>query len=80
MPMTNRRTLLAGAAALPALGGLPFRSARAQAANTIRIGVMNDQSGPYRDIAGPNGVIMALGIDTKRPGCCMCMAVQTCRD
>jgi branched-chain amino acid transport system substrate-binding protein len=49
----NRRTLLTGAAALPALGGLPWRSARAQAANTIRIAVLNDQSGLYRDISGP---------------------------
>ncbi len=51
----NRRSLLAaGTAAAIA----PLSRARAQA-NTIRIGVMNDQSGPYRDIAGPNGVIMA---------------------
>jgi branched-chain amino acid transport system substrate-binding protein len=49
----DRRTLLTGAAALPALGGLPWRSARAQAANTIRIGVLNDQSALYRDISGP---------------------------
>ncbi len=49
----NRRTLLGAAAAAPALGGLPWRSAKAQAANTIRIGVLNDQSGLYRDISGP---------------------------
>jgi branched-chain amino acid transport system substrate-binding protein len=49
----DRRTLLTGAAALPALGGLPWRSARAQTANTIRIGVLNDQSDLYRDISGP---------------------------
>ncbi|MBR0654766.1 ABC transporter substrate-binding protein [Plastoroseomonas arctica] len=53
---TTRRTILAGAAGTAALGGLPFRSARAQAANTIRIGVLNDQSGTYRDISGPYGV------------------------
>ena len=35
--------------ALPRLG-------HAQAANTIRIGVLNDQSGTYRDISGPYGV------------------------
>jgi branched-chain amino acid transport system substrate-binding protein len=50
----DRRTLITGAAAGAALGGLPFqsRSARAQAANTIRIGVLNDQSGMYRDLSG----------------------------
>ena len=48
----DRRTLLTGAAALPALGGLPYIGARAQQ-NTIRIGVLNDQSGLYRDISGP---------------------------
>ena len=54
----ERRTLLTGAGAVAAgsgLGGLPFtsRSARAQAANTIRVGVLNDQSGLYRDLSGP---------------------------
>ncbi|NKC29244.1 ABC transporter substrate-binding protein [Falsiroseomonas selenitidurans] len=63
----NRRTLLAGAAALPALGGLPFRSARAQAANTIRIGVMNDQSGTYRDLSGP-GSTQAVELAVKESG------------
>ncbi|MDB5382723.1 MAG: transporter permease, partial [Rhodospirillales bacterium] len=53
---TTRRTLLSGAAGTAALGGLPFSSARAQAANTIKIGVLNDQSGTYRDISGPYGV------------------------
>ena len=51
---TKRRSVLGGAAVGgAALGGLPWRSARAQAANTIRIGVLNDMSGPYRDISGP---------------------------
>ncbi|NMJ42336.1 ABC transporter substrate-binding protein [Roseomonas sp. JC162] len=59
MTELNRRHLLAAAAIGAGAGALPFRSARAQAANTIRIGVMNDQSGPYRDIGGPNGVTMA---------------------
>ena len=54
---TTRRNVMAGAAAGgAALGGLPWRSARAQAANTIRIGVLNDMSGPYRDISGPYGL------------------------
>ncbi len=54
--MTVSRRLLLGAAAgvaLPTLG-------RAQApsdANTLRIGVMNDQSGQYRDDGGPTGVL-----------------------
>jgi len=46
----NRRTLLATAAAAPLA-----RTARAQA-GTIRIGVLNDQSGVYRDISGPTSV------------------------
>jgi branched-chain amino acid transport system substrate-binding protein len=46
-----RRTILA---ATPALA-LP-RYARAQKP-TIRIGVLNDQSGPYRDDGGPTGVV-----------------------
>ena len=50
-----RRALLAGAAALPATAGFG-RRARAQA-NTIRIGVLNDQSGPYRDTGGTTSVI-----------------------
>ena len=45
----SRRGLLGSAAVLPALGA---RSARAQAA-PIRIGVLNDQSGVYRDVSGP---------------------------
>ncbi len=46
----NRRTILSAAAATPLLGA---RGARAQAANTIRIGILNDQSGLYRDLSGP---------------------------
>ena len=41
-----------------ALGGLPLSRARAQAANTIRIGVLTDMSGPYRDTTGPGSVVM----------------------
>ena len=51
---TNRRTILKTAAALPALGGLPWRSAKAQAANTIRIALLTDFSGTYRDVSGPS--------------------------
>jgi branched-chain amino acid transport system substrate-binding protein len=49
----DRRTLLGAAAAAPVLTGKTFRQAHAQAANTIRFGVINDQSGMYRDLSGP---------------------------
>jgi branched-chain amino acid transport system substrate-binding protein len=49
---TTRRSLLGAAAAAPVAGGLPWRSARAQAANTIRLGVPVDMSGMYRDVTG----------------------------
>ncbi len=49
----QRRSVLATAAGGAALGGLPWRSARAQAANTIKIGLLTDMSGTYRDINGP---------------------------
>ena len=48
----NRRSLLAAGAAT-ALGGLPYRSARAQAANTIKIALLCDFGGTYRDVTGP---------------------------
>ena len=50
--LVDRRTALTAGGAT-ALGGLPWRSARAQAANTIKIGLLSDMSGPYRDINGP---------------------------
>jgi len=50
----DRRSVLAALAAAPAIGTVAMpRSARAQAANTIKIGVLNDQSGTYRDLTGP---------------------------
>src|SRR4051812_43729550 len=48
----SRRSLLAVGAA-PAL--LPGRSGRAQR-QTLRIGVLNDMSGPYRDVGGPGSL------------------------
>ena len=51
----QRRTVLAGAAAAM----VPVSRPRAQARPVIRIGVINDQSGPYRDVCGPTGVICA---------------------
>lgn len=56
--MLTRRFLLgAGAAALsmPAV----IRIARAQADDVIRIGVLTDLSGPYRDVQGPTSVACA---------------------
>jgi branched-chain amino acid transport system substrate-binding protein len=55
----DRRTLLKAAAAAPALGGLPYRSARAQAANTIKLGLPVDLSGMYRDVTGQTSVAAA---------------------
>jgi branched-chain amino acid transport system substrate-binding protein len=52
----DRRTFLAAAGAAPLLGG---RSARAQGQPTIKIGVLNDGSGMYRDISGPYAAICA---------------------
>jgi branched-chain amino acid transport system substrate-binding protein len=52
----DRRALLGGAAALPVLGALPWNSARAQANNTLKIGVLTDMSGTYRDGCGPGSV------------------------
>jgi len=51
----TRRTILSAAAASPLV--VPAVGARAQGKPTIRIGVMNDQSGPYRDVNGPTSVI-----------------------
>ena len=50
----DRRTLLGTALAAGSTAALPRRS-RAQS-NTVKIGVLNDQSGPYRDIAGMRSV------------------------
>ncbi len=49
----NRRHLLATAAASTTL---PFAAPRAQGAATLRIGVLTDMSGPYRDPTGPGSV------------------------
>jgi len=51
MMQIDRRTLLGTAA----VAGLAPRMARAQQ-NVVKIGVLNDQSGPYRDIGGMLGV------------------------
>lgn len=67
MTDTSRRTLLGAAATAPVWGALPYRSARAQAANTIRIAVMNDQSGLFRDITGP-GSTQAVRLAVQESG------------
>jgi branched-chain amino acid transport system substrate-binding protein len=46
----TRRTMIAAAAAIPAL------RVRADEKKVIRIGVLGDQSGPYRDISGSTAV------------------------
>jgi branched-chain amino acid transport system substrate-binding protein len=51
--LTTRRTIL-GAAAASALPRFGYAQTP-----TIRIGVLNDQSGPYRDDGGPTGVVCA---------------------
>ncbi len=64
----TRRTLLTGTAAAGALPLVtPLRHARAQAANTIRIGVLNDQSGLYRDLSGP-GSTQAVRLAVQESG------------
>jgi branched-chain amino acid transport system substrate-binding protein len=50
----QRRTVLGAAAVAVAT---PITLARAQPKPVIKIGVMNDQSGPYRDVNGPTSVI-----------------------
>ena len=50
----SRRSLLAGSAAVVSL---PAARARAQG-TTIRIGVLTDMSGPYRDTTGPGSVVL----------------------
>jgi len=51
----TRRSVLGSAAAVAAAA--PLRRARAQSRPVIKIGIMNDQSGVYRDITGPTSVI-----------------------
>ena len=62
----TRRTLLGTAAAATTL---PVARARAQA-STIKIGVLGDESGVYRDLSGPIAIAaVKLGIaDSKAAG------------
>ena len=61
MHLDRRRLLATGAAAATAASAPLPRAARAQggAANTIRIGVLTDMSGSYRDNTGPTSVACA---------------------
>jgi branched-chain amino acid transport system substrate-binding protein len=52
----SRRTLLGSVAAA---GTVPLARAHAQGKPTIKIGVLNDQSGPYTNTGGPTSVICA---------------------
>jgi branched-chain amino acid transport system substrate-binding protein len=55
----DRRTFLkAGAASLP-IGALPVRKSRGQNSPVIKIGVITDLSGVYRDVQGPGSVACA---------------------
>jgi branched-chain amino acid transport system substrate-binding protein len=55
MPITRRTALAAAASSLI----LPYTYVRAQTRPVIRIGVINDMSGTYRDQTGPTGVACA---------------------
>jgi branched-chain amino acid transport system substrate-binding protein len=55
--MTVKRRTVLGAAALAS--AIPLYHPRAQKRPVVRIGVINDQSGPYRDVNGPTGVACA---------------------
>ncbi len=55
----TRRAVLTAAAATAASAAVPLRRPRAQAADTIRIGVLTDLSGNYRDVTGPTSVACA---------------------
>jgi branched-chain amino acid transport system substrate-binding protein len=68
MPVSRRAVLSAAAATAAATAAasaaFPYRRARAQSADVIRIGVLTDLSGNYRDVTGPTSVICAqLAVD-----------------
>jgi len=56
MEVTRRTALAAGAGIGAGIGGLPWRSAKAQAANTIKMALLCDFSGTYRDVTGPTSL------------------------
>ena len=54
---SGRRNFLSATGAMALGAATPMTGARAQAAQTIRIGVLTDMSGPFRDISGPTSVV-----------------------
>lgn len=56
MQVTRRAALAAGAGIGTGIGGLPWQSAKAQAANTIKMALLCDFSGTYRDVSGPTSL------------------------
>src|SRR6185437_4815537 len=52
--MLTRRSAMAGVVSMASVG-----AARAQTPPTLRIGVLNDQTGPYRENGGPGSVACA---------------------
>lgn len=52
----ERRSVLSAGGGAAAFGALPWQSAHAQATSTIKIGLLSDMSGPYRDLNGPNSI------------------------
>ena len=56
---SGRRNFLTATGSLGLAAASPMTGARAQAANTIRLGVLTDMSGPFRDISGPTSVVAA---------------------
>ncbi|PHK95485.1 ABC transporter permease [Pseudoroseomonas rhizosphaerae] len=66
-PALSRRALLAAAIATP-LTGVIARYGNAQGAPTIRIGVLADMSGAYRDTGGPTSLACAQqAVEDFRP-------------
>ncbi|MDO6965074.1 branched-chain amino acid transport system substrate-binding protein [Rhizobium alvei] len=59
MKSTKMRILTAGLMAATMMGGMQPASAAGISGDVIRIGVMNDQSGPYADNCGPGSVAAA---------------------
>ena len=55
----GRRHLLQGTAATLALSAAAAPRARAATGDTLRIGILTDLSGPYRDLTGPLGITCA---------------------
>ncbi|GAA0596479.1 ABC transporter substrate-binding protein [Craurococcus roseus] len=53
---SNRRSVLKAGVALAAATVSTAGAARAQGANTVRLGVLTDMAGAYRDLSGPGSV------------------------